>query len=117
GARRSFVITADAATPGYLAGELEPGTWQVIIGIHRLPPEGAEYRLEAEVSGRRGAVSPGPVPPPPPPPAARSPPPRPAAPGRPRPPLARRRPPHPHGALRRCADGSRAVSLCSGPGS
>src|SRR6185437_10320742 len=37
GARRSFVIAPDAATPGYLAGELDPGTWQVIIGIHQLP--------------------------------------------------------------------------------
>src|ERR1700746_3082487 len=35
GARRSFVITAAAATPGYLCGELEPGTWQVMIGIHQ----------------------------------------------------------------------------------
>ena len=28
GARRSFVISADAATPGYLPGELEAGTWR-----------------------------------------------------------------------------------------
>jgi len=27
GARRKFVITPAAATPGYLPGELEPGTW------------------------------------------------------------------------------------------
>jgi hypothetical protein len=67
GARRSFVITADAATPGYLGGELEPGTWQVIIGIHRLPPQGVEYRLEAEVSNRRGEFPLEPVPPAPPP--------------------------------------------------
>src|SRR5438128_2155688 len=52
GARRSFVIAPDAATPGYLAGELEPGTWQVIIGIHQLPAEGVDYRLAAEVSSR-----------------------------------------------------------------
>src|SRR5436309_15110936 len=67
GARRSFVITADAATPGYLGGELEPGTWQVIIGIHRLPPQGVEYRLEAEVSNRRGEFPLEPVPTAPPP--------------------------------------------------
>ena len=30
-ARESFVITRDAATPGYLPGELEAGTWQVMI--------------------------------------------------------------------------------------
>jgi hypothetical protein len=65
GARRSFVITPDAATPGYLGGELEPGTWQVIIGIHELPPEGVEYRLEAQVSSRAGQIAPEPAPPPP----------------------------------------------------
>src|SRR5882757_9387796 len=30
GARRSFVITAEDATPGYLPGELEPGPWEVV---------------------------------------------------------------------------------------
>jgi hypothetical protein len=75
GARRSFVITTDAATPGYLSGEPEPGTWQVIIGIHRLPPQGVEYRLAAEVSTRPGELQlePGPPPPPPPAPGARPP--------------------------------------------
>jgi len=84
GARRSFVITADAATPGYLGGELEPGTWQVIIGIHQLPPEGVEYRLEAQVSSRAGRIAPEPAPPPPPPLAGERPPARalPARPGR-----------------------------------
>ena len=85
GARRSFVITPDAATPGYLGGELEPGTWQVIIGIHQLPPEGVEYRLEAEVSSRAGRLLPEPAPAPPPPaPAGERPPARllPALPGR-----------------------------------
>ena len=27
GARRTFAITPTAATPGYVAGDLEPGTW------------------------------------------------------------------------------------------
>jgi hypothetical protein len=42
GARRSYVITADAATPGYVAGELEPGEWHVVLGLHRLPQKGIE---------------------------------------------------------------------------
>jgi len=85
GARRSFVITPDAATPGYLGGELEPGTWQVIIGIHQLPPEGVEYRLAAEVSSSTGRLLPEPAPAPPPPqPPGERPPARllPALPGR-----------------------------------
>jgi len=69
GARREFVITPAAATPGYLAGELEPGTWQVMIGIHKLHADGAEYRVTAEVSSTPGRFSP-PAPPPSPPPLA-----------------------------------------------
>jgi len=67
GARRSFVITAWSATPGYLPGELEPGTWQVVIGLHQIPPAGAPYRVVTEVAGRAGRLEPGardePVPP------------------------------------------------------
>ena len=50
GARRSFVITAEDATPGYLGGELEPGLWQVMIGLYRLPQGEVEYQLTAEVA-------------------------------------------------------------------
>src|ERR1019366_6109907 len=67
GSRRSFVITADSATPGYLPGELEPGTWQVMIGLHMLPPGGSEYRVVAEVSSTPGQLRPGPGPDPTPP--------------------------------------------------
>jgi hypothetical protein len=47
GARRSFLITPKSATPGYLPGELEPGTWQVVIGLHRIPASGVGYELTA----------------------------------------------------------------------
>ncbi|TDD29148.1 histidinol phosphatase, partial [Kribbella turkmenica] len=47
GARRTFAITPAAATPGYLPGDLEPGTWWVVIGLHRLPVEGVELVVEA----------------------------------------------------------------------
>jgi hypothetical protein len=67
GARRSFTITAEQATPGYLPGELEPGTWQVMIGLYQMPVEGIEYSLTAEVSGpgSRLALEPRPDPLPP----------------------------------------------------
>jgi hypothetical protein len=66
GARRSFAITAAQATPGYLAGELEPGTWQVMIGLYRMPVEGIQYSLTTEVAGPGGlALEPGPDPLPP----------------------------------------------------
>src|SRR5215475_9878301 len=47
-ARQSFVISPDWATPGYLPGELEPGTWRVVIGLHRVPAAGVRYLLTAE---------------------------------------------------------------------
>lgn len=62
GARDRFVITAGAATPGYVPGELEPGEWNVALGLHRVGPAGASY----EVSIRVGEVAPEPLPPAPP---------------------------------------------------
>jgi PHP domain-containing protein len=75
GSRRWFVISETGATPGYLPGPLEPGTWQVMIGIYRLAAHGADFEVTAEVSGTPGALAPQP-PPVPPPPAADRPPPR-----------------------------------------
>jgi PHP domain len=73
GARTSFVIAPGAATPGYLPGELEAGTWQVMIGVHRLPPDGTAYRVTAETTVRPGALAPPPLAPAPPVPAERPP--------------------------------------------
>lgn len=53
GARREFGITAEAATPGYRPGELEPGTWHIVLGLHRLPIDG----VELTVTARTGRVS------------------------------------------------------------
>ena len=67
GARESFVIARDAATPGYLPGELEAGTWQVAIGVHRVPPDGVGYRLTTTLSSALGAslsLPPAPLAPP-----------------------------------------------------
>jgi hypothetical protein len=71
GSRRSFLITPDEATPGYLPGQLEPGTWQVIIGIYRVRPDGAPYRLTAQVTGSPGELGGMPRADPPPTPAER----------------------------------------------
>ena len=53
GARDGFTVAADWATPGYLPGEPEPGEWQVVLRLHRIPPEGLEYEVVAETSTRR----------------------------------------------------------------
>lgn len=49
GARSRFAITAEAATPGYLPGPAEPGTWRVVLGLHQLPPDGVEVVVEIDV--------------------------------------------------------------------
>jgi hypothetical protein len=72
-ARESFVITRDAATPGYLAGELEAGRWQVMIGLPHVPPDGVRYRLTAEALPEGSGLLPAA---PPAPPAPRDRPPR-----------------------------------------
>ncbi|WP_406045241.1 CehA/McbA family metallohydrolase [Micromonospora sp. NBC_00898] len=64
GARDTFTIAADRATPGYLPGELEPGEWQVLLRLHRVPPEGLEFELTATTSSTPPAAEPAPVAPP-----------------------------------------------------
>lgn len=53
GARDRYVITADAATPGYLPGPLTPGTWRVLLGLHRVPETGVPWRVTVTVSAVR----------------------------------------------------------------
>lgn len=49
GARESFVIRPDAATPGYVPGVLEAGQWRVQLHLYRLPPEPIEVTVEIAV--------------------------------------------------------------------
>jgi PHP domain len=48
GARMSFVVAELGATPGYLAGPIPAGLWQVVIGLHVVPLEGMPYTVTAE---------------------------------------------------------------------
>ncbi len=60
GARDRFVIGADGATPGYLAGEIEPGRWQVVFGLYRVPLDGLDWELTATAITAGGARGAGP---------------------------------------------------------
>src|SRR6202012_529435 len=44
GARDGFVISSAYATPGYLAGPIEPGRWAVALGPVVLSPWGMAWR-------------------------------------------------------------------------
>ena len=66
GARSRFTIAADWATPGYLPGELEPGTWHVLLRLHRVPPAGIDYELTASTTATPPRPPGWPAPPSPP---------------------------------------------------
>ncbi|MBE1490111.1 CehA/McbA family metallohydrolase [Plantactinospora soyae] len=73
GARDGYTVAVDWATPGYLPGALEPGQWQVLLRLHRIPPEGLAYELTVTTDPDRPAPPEVPaVPPVPDRPAGRS---------------------------------------------
>jgi hypothetical protein len=45
GARRHFRITRHWATPGYLAGPLRPGEWNIILGPFLIQPPGTPWQV------------------------------------------------------------------------
>ncbi|MBN1642241.1 MAG: PHP domain-containing protein [Anaerolineae bacterium] len=59
GARSEATIGAATATPGYLPGALQAGTWHVLLGLYRVPPGGCEVWVEVEVApGAPGGAAP-----------------------------------------------------------
>ncbi len=50
GARTEFAIAADAATPGYLPGPVNPGTWHVALGPYTVAPCGLDYRVDVTLT-------------------------------------------------------------------
>lgn len=63
GARTRFTIDAHRATPGYLPGPLESGTWQVVLGLHQVRSAGVAYEVTVELSAGSGAsTEPDPLP-------------------------------------------------------
>ncbi|QYG91011.1 CehA/McbA family metallohydrolase [Iamia sp. SCSIO 61187] len=64
GARSRFVIGRDRATPGYVPGEVEPGRWAVVLGLHAIPAEGVAVEVTISTPAV-GDVDPEPPAPPP----------------------------------------------------
>ena len=53
GARKEFRVSRHSATPGYLAGPLTPGTWNVILGPVAIVPPGVSWTVTVTlVSGK-----------------------------------------------------------------
>lgn len=45
-ARQTFYISGSSATPGYLAGTIQPGTWHICLGLYKIAPQGCDYQVE-----------------------------------------------------------------------
>ena len=57
GFRTEFAISAERATPGYLAGPVRPGTWHVVLGPYTVAPQGMEYEVGVTLRyGERGST-------------------------------------------------------------
>ncbi|ROP51746.1 CehA/McbA family metallohydrolase [Streptomyces sp. PanSC9] len=51
GARTEFRVRADEATPGYLPGPLNPGTWHIALGPYTVAPQGLRYEVTVTLTG------------------------------------------------------------------
>ncbi|MFI9247114.1 CehA/McbA family metallohydrolase [Streptomyces sp. NPDC053086] len=64
GARTELYVRADDATPGYLPGTINPGTWQIALGPYTVAPQGLAYELTITLSYGEQAPVPDPAYPP-----------------------------------------------------
>lgn len=49
-ARQAFHIATDSATPGYLQGPIQPGTWSVCLGLYKVAPQGCDYQVTIQLT-------------------------------------------------------------------
>jgi hypothetical protein len=61
GARDRFFVATDDATPGYVLGPMPAGEWKVILGLYRIPPQGAEATLTIELDSTSRETLPPPA--------------------------------------------------------
>ena len=61
GARDSFFIATDDATPGYVHGAIQPGRWTVILGLYRVPEAGAEVSVTVALDAASRSLEPQPA--------------------------------------------------------
>ncbi|MFB7744160.1 CehA/McbA family metallohydrolase [Streptomyces sp. NPDC056132] len=64
GARSSFFIRADDATPGYLRGPVRAGTWHIALGPYTVAPQGLPYTVTVTLKYGEPGTTPAPVYPP-----------------------------------------------------
>ncbi|NNC12018.1 CehA/McbA family metallohydrolase [Planctomonas sp. JC2975] len=50
GFRTEFAISKSEATPGYLPGNVMPGTWHVVLGPYQVTPQGMDYEVQVTLT-------------------------------------------------------------------
>lgn len=61
GARDRYFIATDDATPGYVHGEIQPGTWNVILGLYKIPEAGVDVSVAISLDTSLRKLEPQPV--------------------------------------------------------
>jgi hypothetical protein len=61
GARDRFFIATDDATPGYVHGPIPAGRWNVILGLYKVPPQGADVHVSIALDSAKRALTPPPA--------------------------------------------------------
>jgi hypothetical protein len=50
-AKKKIVVGERYATPGYLPGEVKPGTWHIVLGLYKVPSCGCDYTVSVDMRG------------------------------------------------------------------
>lgn len=61
GARDRFFIATDDATPGYVHGPIPAGQWNVVLGLYKVPLEGATVELTIAMDAGEREIAPQPA--------------------------------------------------------
>ncbi|WP_299640624.1 CehA/McbA family metallohydrolase [Devosia sp.] len=61
GFRDRFFVATDDATPGYVHGPIQAGEWNVILGLYKVPPQGAEVTVTVDLDSAERATNPPPA--------------------------------------------------------
>jgi len=60
GFRDRFHVATDSATPGYVHGPMPAGQWNVILGLYKVPADGAEVTVTIELDDGERPTNPQP---------------------------------------------------------
>lgn len=60
GARDRFFVATDDASPGYIHGEIPAGTWNVILGLYKVPEAGVDVTVFVDLDASPRPIAPQP---------------------------------------------------------